>query len=130
MGRTGLPWWAAAATKGTHIELQPVQVLQRRAVLATTLRHELAHAVIDSVSRGRAPRWLAEGMALFLAGEGPLLAHYIPRDRMTVNQIDKKLGGAGTAAEMRTAYAAAYGEVSNLIRREGESSIWRHVAAS
>jgi len=127
VGRTGQPWWAAAATRGTHVELQPIQILQRRGVLVTTLRHELAHAVIDSVGRGRAPRWLAEGIALFFAGEGPLIARYTPRARMTVDQIDRKLGGAGTADEMRAAYAAAYREVSNLIRSEGEGSIWRRV---
>jgi SpoIID/LytB domain protein len=127
VGRTGQPWWAAAATRGTHVELQPIQLLQRRGVLVTTLRHELAHAVIDSVGRGRTPRWLAEGMALFFAGEGPLITRYTPRARMTVDQIDRKLGGAGTADEMRSAYAAAYREVSNLIQSEGESSIWRRV---
>ena len=127
VGRTGRPWWAAAATRGAHVELQPIQILQRRGVLVTTLRHELAHAVIDSVGRGRAPRWLAEGMALFFAGEGPLIARYTPRARMTVDQIDRKLGRAGAADEMRAAYAAAYREVSNLIRTEGESSLWRRV---
>ncbi|HEX7721424.1 MAG TPA: SpoIID/LytB domain-containing protein, partial [Pyrinomonadaceae bacterium] len=41
--RTGQPWWAAAATKGNRIELQPLPLLKRRGVLWTTLRHELAH---------------------------------------------------------------------------------------
>jgi hypothetical protein len=30
--------------------------------------------------------------------------------------------------EMRAAYAAAYREVSDLIRREGETQIWRRAA--
>jgi hypothetical protein len=130
VGRTGQPWWAAAATKGSHVELQPVPVLQRRGVLVTTLRHELAHLVIDSVSRGRATRWLSEGMALYLAGEGPMIARYTPRAKLTVEEIDKKLSGAGSADEMRAAYAAAYREVKGLIQREGESSVWRRVASS
>jgi hypothetical protein len=130
VGRTGEPSWAAAATKGSHVELQPIPLLQRRGVLVTTLRHELAHLVIDSVSRGRATRWLAEGMALYLAGEGPMIARYTPRAKLTVEEIDKKLSGAGSADEMRAAYAAAYREVKGLIQREGESSVWRRVASS
>src|SRR5205807_6734533 len=62
--RTGQPWWAAAATKGDRIELQPLALLKRRGVLVTTLRHELAHTVIDAVSHNRAPRWLEEGFAI------------------------------------------------------------------
>ena len=60
-------------------------------------------------------------------GDIESIARYTPRARMTVDQIDRKLGGAGTADEMRAAYAAAYREVSNLIRSEGEGSIWRRV---
>src|SRR5207237_1390242 len=41
VGRTGQPWWAAAATKGNRIELQPIAILKRRGTLNTTLRHEL-----------------------------------------------------------------------------------------
>jgi hypothetical protein len=130
VGRTGQPWWAAAATKGNLIELQPVGVLKRRKVLDTTLRHELVHILIDKLSHGRAPRWLAEGTAIYFAGEGPLVARYAPETGMTVDQIDKKLGEAGSANEMRAAYAAAYREVSNLIKREGESRIWRRAAGS
>src|SRR5262249_43798717 len=72
--RTGQPWWAAAATKGNRIELQPIAVLKRRGVLTTTLRHELAHVVIDAVSGDHAPRWLAEGFAIHLAGEGSMIS--------------------------------------------------------
>jgi hypothetical protein len=71
--RTGQPWWAAAATRGNRIEFQPVAILKRRGVLVTTLRHELAHVVIDRVSANRAPRWLEEGFAIYLAGEGPMI---------------------------------------------------------
>ena len=70
VGRTGQPPWAAAATRDRRIELQPLQILKRKRILETTLRHELAHTAIDVVGRGRAPRWLAEGLAIYLAGEG------------------------------------------------------------
>ncbi|MFN2517208.1 MAG: SpoIID/LytB domain-containing protein [Pyrinomonadaceae bacterium] len=128
VGRTGQPAWAAAATRGSRIELQPLETLKRRRVLETTLRHELVHRLVDVLSRGRAQRWLAEGLALHLAGEGKLVARYEPRTRMTTKQIELKLGDASSAAEMRLAYAAAYGEVMRLIKNEGEASVWRRVA--
>jgi stage II sporulation protein D len=131
VGRTGLPPWAAAATRGNQIEIQPLATLKRRRILETTLRHELVHALVDIVGRGRAPRWLAEGLALNLAGEGPMIARYAPRQRLTTEEIDKWLGysmSTVSADEMRTVYAAAYSEVRRLIRSEGEASVWQRVA--
>jgi hypothetical protein len=131
VGRTGLPYWAAAATRGNQIEIQPLATLKRRRILETTLRHELVHAMIDVVSRGRAPRWLAEGLALHLAGEGPLVSRYEPRQRITTAEIDKQLGysmSMMSANDMRAVYAAAYSEVRRLIKNEGEARVWRRVA--
>jgi stage II sporulation protein D len=131
VSRTGLPIWAAAATRGNKIELQPLETLKRRRILETTLRHELVHTMIELVSRGHAPRWLAEGFALHLAGEGRLVSRYGPRKRMTIAEIDKQLGYSTwtvSADEMRTVYAAAYGEVRRLVKSEGEASVWKRLA--
>ena len=130
VGRTGQPAWAAAATKGSRIELQPLQTLKRRRVLETTLRHELVHTLVDVVGRGRTPRWLAEGLALHFAGEGRMMARYEPRKRMTTEEIEQKLARPNSADDMRVAYAAAYGEVLRLIKSEGEAKVWQRVARS
>jgi hypothetical protein len=128
--RTGQPWWAAAATRGNRIELQPVGILKRRGVLLTTLRHELAHAVIDRASHNRAPRWLEEGFALYLAGEGSTISRYIRRGRLPTEELEKRLERPGSAEEMRALYAQAYTDVFYLVRNSGEASVWKKVAGS
>jgi len=127
--RTGQPWWAAAATKGDRIELQPLALLKHRGVLVTTLRHELAHAVIDAVSNNRAPRWLEEGFAIHLAGEGRLFSHYL-HGSLSTDELEKRLEHPRSQQEMRALYAAAYNEVHTLIQNQSESAVWRRIAFS
>ncbi|HSD45794.1 MAG TPA: SpoIID/LytB domain-containing protein [Pyrinomonadaceae bacterium] len=122
--RTGQPWWAAAATEGSRIELQPVRILKQRGVLFTTLRHELAHIMINSVSNKRAPRWLEEGFALYLAGEGQMISRYVTRGRLRENELEQRLQHPRTQVEMRMLYAEAYLMVAEMIRRQGESRVW------
>ena len=128
--RTGQPWWAAAATKGDRIEFQPLPLLKRRGVLWTTLRHELAHAVIDAVSHNRAPRWLAEGFAIYLAGEGRSFARYATKTKLTPEEIEKRLERPSSQPEMRVLYSLAYNQVAYLVQSETESGVWKKLAAS
>jgi stage II sporulation protein D len=127
--RTGQPPWAAAATKGSQIELQPLALLKQRGVLFTTLRHELAHVTIDAVGK-RTPRWLSEGFALYLAGEGRTISRYAARRRLTEAELEDRLQHPRTQVEMRTLYAEAYLMVSEIIRRDGEASVWNKVAGN
>ena len=126
--RTGQPPWAAAATHGNRIELQPVAILQRRGVLVTTLRHELAHVFVDKASHNRAPRWLEEGFAIYLAGEGSMISNYLRRGALSTEELEKRLARPGSQQEMRALYAQAYADVFYLIRNNGEASVWRKVA--
>jgi len=128
VGRTGMPAWAAAATRNNRIELQPVSLLKQRGILETTLRHELVHVVIDAVGGKQTPRWLAEGFALYIAGEGKLLERYAKGPTPSPNDLERKLAAMKSADEMKAAYAAAYKTVRDLIRVEGENKLWQRVA--
>ena len=126
--RTGLPAWAAAATRNNRIELQPLSLLKQRGIVETTLQHELVHVVIDTLGGGKTPRWLAEGIALYVAGEGKLIQQNAEGSLMSTKDLERKLTTARTSAEMKSAYAAAYRAVRNLVRVEGENKLWKRVA--
>ena len=120
-------WWVAGITHGRQIELQPLNVLRRRRILASTLRHEYTHAVIEAIGLGRTPRWLAEGLAIAFASEGSSLLRFRPRRQMSVDELERRLASPHSAAEMRSLYASAYLEVRALIQKEGEPAVWRRL---
>jgi SpoIID/LytB domain protein len=125
---SGQSGWAAGVTRGRRIELQPLTLLRKRRILDKTLRHELAHAVIEVLSAGRAPRWLSEGLAIHVAGEGAAMSRIQLKRRFTREQLERELSRPAPANVMRELYAAAYREVIAMIRAEGEGSVWRLVS--
>ncbi|HLL14353.1 MAG TPA: SpoIID/LytB domain-containing protein, partial [Pyrinomonadaceae bacterium] len=127
-GATGKPAWVAAVMNNRRIELQPLATLKRRGLLAPTLRHEYTHAVIHALSRGRAPLWLSEGLAAHVAGEGARLTRFAPKQKLSLEDLERKLAQPASADEMRALYAAAFREVNALIQTEGEANVWRRVA--
>ncbi|MFL6255215.1 MAG: SpoIID/LytB domain-containing protein [Pyrinomonadaceae bacterium] len=124
-GATGRPAWVGAVTEGRRISFQPLGVLRRRGLLTTTPRHEFVHLALEAVGAGRAPLWLVEGLAAHVAGEGPSLSLALPRKRLSIEEVERRLADPASQQEMRALYAAAYAEVSALVRREGESAVWR-----
>jgi stage II sporulation protein D (peptidoglycan lytic transglycosylase) len=128
VGRTGMPAWAAAATRNNTVELQPLNLLKQRRILETTLRHELVHVLIDTLGGGQTPRWLTEGLALYVAGEGRLFDREPQMRSMSPTTVEQALASAKSAADMRAAYVAAYSLVKQLIRSEGENKVWKRLA--
>jgi stage II sporulation protein D len=126
---TGQAGWVAAVTRGRRIEMQPPALLQKRRVLKATVRHELAHVAIELLGQGRAPRWLAEGLAIHFAGEGRALERVRLSEPLSLNQLEQRLARPAAAAVTRELYARAYREVQKMIRVEGEAAVWRRVTA-
>lgn len=125
VGATGRPAWVAGVAEGRRISLQPLDVLRRRGLLQTTPRHEFVHAALEAIGARRAPLWLVEGLAAHFAGEGRSLGRATPGEKLSVEELERRLARPASAAEMRALYAAAYAEVGALIRREGEPAAWR-----
>lgn len=95
---TGQPWWVAAASSGTEIQLLPASVLRSRGTLESTLRHEIAHAITSPRLEGR-PRWVREGAAIYFSGE----PFTVPPLRMKCPE-DQEIALASSAGALRDAY--------------------------
>jgi tetratricopeptide (TPR) repeat protein len=95
--------------------------LPRRAELERLLVHEYAHAVIHHRSRGRAPRWLHEGLAQVLEGRAPDPSLAAP-GRLTLDGLEALV----TDADPRRAHAGyevALFVVADLLDRGGMTSM-------
>ncbi len=98
----------AAAAVGGRLHLQPLAVLGRLADLDAVLRHELAHLLVEARHRRcprPTPRWLHEGLADAVAGQGPPGSLYGPE--LDTAHIDRWLVAPPDEAALRLAHEAA-----------------------
>lgn len=99
---TGQPWWVSGATEGAAIDLLPLTTLKQRGQLERTLRHEVAHALLDEVLSKR-PMWVREGAAAYFATP--------PASRTAASRVtcpkDAELLRPISAGAQREAYARA-----------------------
>jgi hypothetical protein len=124
--RTGRPWWQASIYRDHVIHLQPMRVLRERGILATTLRHELMHQLVDEYAKGNGPRWLYEALAVYNSGE---IAFLKPRssngnfnkesqgkpalqttkiDHLTWGELENRLQGINSRQENEQLYFQLY----------------------
>jgi stage II sporulation protein D len=119
---TGEPGWAAAASDGQAIALQPLELLARKNILTQTLRHELTHLVVHRLASKGVPRWFEEGVVLYLTGE---IISVPPATPMGIDELERAIIRPRSEAEMKNAYAQALERVRGLARQHGEPGLWR-----
>lgn len=89
--------------------------------LARVIVHEYAHAAIHELSRGRAPRWLHEGLAQVLEGATPDPMLRAPGG-LTLAGVEA-LAGEADPLRARTGYDVALWIVSDLLDRGGIEAV-------
>jgi stage II sporulation protein D len=119
---TGQPGWSAAANDGESIALQPLDLLVRKGILQSTLRHELTHLVVHRARASDVPHWYEEGLVLYLTHQQVESVHNeLPSGR----NIEEAISNPRSEAEMKAAYALALERVRKLAAQRGDAALWR-----
>jgi stage II sporulation protein D (peptidoglycan lytic transglycosylase) len=120
---TGQPWWVSGATNGANIDLLPISILQQQGQLERTVRHEVAHALLDSTLASR-PMWVREGAAIYFSSprESGGASRQSP-GRVTC-PTDEELLRPVSAGAQRDAYARA---AACFARQIGAGRKWNDV---
>jgi stage II sporulation protein D len=120
---TGEPGWVAASTLGSVIRLQPISTLQRTHSLASTLRHEFLHMLIESQARPDTPLWLREGLAIYLSHPQSANPESSRPAKVDVYTLERQLLSLRSEEEMRAAYRACANAVTDAVEKNGLSAV-------
>jgi hypothetical protein len=118
---TGLAVWSAAATVDGAIYMQPASVLAARGVLDTTIRHEVCLVFLVRRYGADMPAWLAEGLAVYHAGEIEALRRGLSGARPPISapgDIETLLFDRIDRQRNRWGYVLAYEAVRPMIEAE------------
>jgi hypothetical protein len=126
---TGREWWYYSEMRGDTLIFVPVYTLYKRGISPIAIQHEYYQWAIRKTTRHGAPRWLEEGLASHLSGEGDLLHSQILEFKQDVSAMDTPekveavLQGETERGESRIAYYRSYRMVMTLIEAFGEEKI-------
>lgn len=115
---TGEPGWVAASTQGRTVRLQPISILRRTDSLDSILRHEFLHMLIEANAAPRAPIWLREGLAIYLANP-----QAVRPTSIDVGALERQMSALRNEEEMRAAYRACGAAAANAVEKGGLDSV-------
>lgn len=127
---TNSPHWSGAVYDG-RIKLPVGGLARGNERVARTLRHEYAHAAIVTLSRGKAPVWLNEGLAQVAEeteepGRAGRLQMALARDGLVpLSALENGFTHLGRE-DASLAYAEAYFAADYLLRKKGGYNV-RHL---
>lgn len=118
--RTQREWWYYAEIDADTITYSPIYILLKRNIAHVAIPHEYYQWVIQKRSNYGAPRWMEEGLASELCGEGRLLSDQLrefpqSRTHFEVEWIEGKLGSEEQRKDTRVAYYHAWRMALRLI---------------
>lgn len=118
-------WWYYAEIKADSMTFAPIWILAKRGISAVAIPHEYHQWALRKLTRDGAPRWLEEGIASYLSGEGDLLLNQMYEFAdgdvsMTPERIEAVLQGEEDRRDSRVAYYHAFRMVKQLIDTHGE----------
>ncbi|MBP2681074.1 MAG: Peptidase superfamily [Candidatus Krumholzibacteriota bacterium] len=125
---TGRDWWYYSDIKGDTATFVPVYTLYKRGISPIAVPHEYYQWAVRKFTRHGAPRWLEEGIASRLSGEGPLLLDQLNEFgeenlSMSPERIDEVLQGEEDRRDTRIAYYHSYRMVERIAEKYGEDKL-------
>ena len=108
--RSGATRVHIAATRGTTMHVQPLAVIRRQRNIESSLAHEIVHVALAGAA-GRAPRWLLEGFAMVVAGQG----HPVRSTYASAAALERAISDGGSHDATRDSYAVAGKLASDLV---------------
>jgi tetratricopeptide (TPR) repeat protein len=121
-----IPNWVSGVFDG-KIRVSVEAPARWKPELAAVLSHELMHAYLRAVSRGRAPAWLHEGLAQWFQGEripSAGLKEFFARRRIrSLDEMEAALARRPDRETAREAYVEALGLVEFLTDGRGAGTI-------